>query len=352
VSTGITHATVARFTRAGERIWREAGVQAHRLLFLAPGRVGIAPVQLPDPGPGRLLVRTRYSGISTGTELLCYRGLLDPELPVDERIGSLGGTFRYPFPYGYSCVGEVERSGGPVPAGTLVFAFHPHQDRFVVGEDDVVVLAPGTDPRAATLFPYVETALQLSLDAGQVARETVVVLGLGVVGVLTALLLQRAGATVVAADPLAERRHLADSLGVPSVEPEELRAGLPPGGVPLLLELSGSPTALAGGLDLLAHEGTALVGSWYGSRPVPLPLGGAFHRRRLTIRSSQVSTVPAALAGRWDVGRRRRAARALLDELPLSALATTEFAFEEAPAAYRALDSREPGVVHAALRYA
>lgn len=326
-------------------------MRAVRLLFTAPGEVVTAPVDLPDLAPGRLLVRTRYSGISTGTELLAYRGLLDPDLAIDERIGSLGGTFRYPFPYGYSCVGEVERSAGSVAPGTLVFAFHPHQDRYVVGEDDVVVLPPGTDPRPATLFPYVETALQLGLDAGPVAEETVVVLGLGVVGVLTALLLRRAGATVVAADPAGDRRELAASLGITAVEPAELPARLPPRGVPLLLELSGSPTALPGALDLLAHEGTALVGSWYGRQPVELPLGGTFHRRRLTIRSSQVSTIPAALSGRWDVVRRRRVAVDLLGQLPLASLATTEFPFAEAAAAYRALDGREPGVLHVALRY-
>ena len=320
-------------------------MRARRLLFVAPEQVEVGPVDLPDPGPRQLLVRTLFSGISTGTELLAYRGLLDPDLPVDERIGALGGTFRYPFPYGYSCVGEVERSGA------LVFAFHPHQDRFVVGADDVVALPPGTDPRLATLLPYVETGLQLSLDAGPVARETVAVLGLGVVGTITALLLQRAGATVVGSDPSEERRRLAGGLGIPAVAPDELPSRLPPGGVPLLLELSGSPIALAGSLDLLAHEGTALVGSWYGTQPVALPLGGAFHRRRLTIRSSQVSTIPAALAGRWDVARRRREAVALLADLPLSALATTEFAFEDAPAAYRALAGGDAGAVHVALRY-
>ena len=326
-------------------------MQARRLLFIAPRRVELAPIDVPEPGPGQVLVRTLHSGISTGTELLCYRGLLDPDLPLDERIGSLGGSFRYPFPYGYSCVGEVERSTGPVPAGTLVFAFHPHQDRFVVDEADVVVLPAGIESRAATLLPLVETGLQLSLDAGQVAHETVVVLGLGAVGLITALLLQRAGATVLAADPLAERRELALSLGIPAAAPEQLPARLPPGGVPLLVELSGAPAALPGALALLAHEGTALVGSWYGKQEVVLPLGGAFHRRRLTIRSSQVSTIPAALAGRWDVARRRRVAAALLDVLPLSALATTEIPFDEAPQAYAALDRRAPGVVHVALRY-
>jgi 2-desacetyl-2-hydroxyethyl bacteriochlorophyllide A dehydrogenase len=326
-------------------------VRARRLMFLAPHRVALAPVEVAEPGPGELLVRTLYSGISTGTELLGYRGLLDPDLPLDERLGSLGGTFGYPFAYGYSCVGQVEHSGGTVPAGTLVFAFHPHQDLFVVPEADVVVLPEGTDPRTATLLPLVETGLQLSLDAGPVAHETVVVLGLGPVGVLTALLLQRAGAEVLAADPLAGRRDLALSLGIQAAAPEELAARLPAGGVPLLVELSGVPAALADALPLLAHEGTALVGSWYGRQQVPLPLGGAFHRRRLTLRSSQVSTVPAPLAGRWDITRRRRVAAELLDELPVAALATTEFPFDDAPQAYEALDGRAPGIVHVALRY-
>jgi 2-desacetyl-2-hydroxyethyl bacteriochlorophyllide A dehydrogenase len=327
-------------------------MQARRLLFAAPRQVELAPVDVPEPGPGQLLVRTLHSGISTGTELLCYRGLIDPDLPLDERIGSLGGSFRYPFPYGYSCVGAVEHSTGSVPAGTLVFAFHPHQDRFVVDEADVVVLPAGTRSRVATLFPLVETGLQLSLDAGQVAHETVVVLGLGAVGLITAVLLQRAGATVLAADPLGRRRDLARSLGISAATPEELASRLPAGGVPLLVELSGAPASLAEALPLLAHEGTALVGSWYGEQQVVLPLGGAFHRRRLTLRSSQVSTIPAALAGRWDVARRRRVAAALLDELPLATLATTEVAFDDAPLAYEALDRRDAGVVHVALRYA
>jgi 2-desacetyl-2-hydroxyethyl bacteriochlorophyllide A dehydrogenase len=324
---------------------------AHRLLFVAPRRVERAPVELPAHGPGQLLVRTRWSGISSGTELLCYRGLLDPDLALDERIGSLGGTFRYPFAYGYSCVGEVEESEGSVPPGTAVFAFHPHQDRFVVGEDDVVVLPPGTDLRTATLFPLVETGLQLSLDAGQVAGETVVVLGLGAVGIITSLLLQRAGATVLAADPVPGRRELARSLGLDAAAPDDLAAAVPAGGVPLLVELSGSPAALAGALGVLAHEGTALVGSWYGQQPVELPLGGAFHRRRLVIRSSQVSTIPAALSARWDVARRRRVAAGLLGELPLTAVATTEMAFADAAEAYAALDRRDDGVLHIALRY-
>jgi 2-desacetyl-2-hydroxyethyl bacteriochlorophyllide A dehydrogenase len=322
-----------------------------RLLFVAPQQVGVTAVEVGEPSPGELLVRTLWSGISTGTELLAYRGLIDPDLPLDERIGSLGGTFRYPFAYGYSCVGVVEDSRGAVQTGSLVFAFHPHQDRFVVAETDTVLLTPQTDLRSATLLPLVETALQITLDAGPVAHEQVVVVGLGAVGVLTSLLLQRAGARVIAAEPMPDRRAVAERLGVTAVAPEELPARLPTQGVPLLVELSGAPGALSDGLALLAHEGTALVGSWYGAQPVPLPLGAAFHRRRLTIRSTQVSTIPAWLAPRWDIPRRRRAARDLLDELPLSAFPATEIAFEDAPSAYEALDRRTAGLLHVTLRY-
>jgi threonine dehydrogenase-like Zn-dependent dehydrogenase len=84
---------------------------------------------------------------------------------------------------------------------------------------------------------------------------------------------------------------------------------------------------------------------------VTLPLGGAFHRRRLTIRSSQVSTIPASLRGRWTRERRREVARELLAELPLEAVATHEFPFEAASSAYEALDQGREGLLHVTLRY-
>lgn len=328
---------------------------ARAVQFTAPRRVSVVPVELPAAVPDRdLVVRTRYSGISAGTELLAYRGELDAAMAVDETLDSLSGSFRYPFSFGYSCVGEVERGTDTVPTGSLVFAFHPHQDRFVVRDADAVPLPAGADPRLATLFPLVETALQLTLDAGPVLGEPVVVVGLGAVGLLTALLLGRSGARVLAAEPQPARRELAATLGLTALAPAELPdrvAQLTGGrGTPLLVELSGAPAALTDGLRLLAHEGTALVGSWYGTKPVPLPLGAEFHRRRLTIRSSQVSTIPAALTGRWDVPRRRLAARDLLTELPLKALATTEYPFDDAAVAYDAIDRAEAGL-HTALRY-
>jgi 2-desacetyl-2-hydroxyethyl bacteriochlorophyllide A dehydrogenase len=330
-----------------------SGGRATAVSFTAPRRVELVDVELPAPGPGQVAVRTLWSGISGGTEMLAYRGQIDADVPLDDTIGALAGTFAFPFRYGYSCVGRVERSGVEREDGRLVFAFHPHQDRFVARADDLVPL-DGIDPRVGTLFPLVETALQVALDAGPVLEEAVLVTGLGAVGLLTSLLLRRAGARVVAVEPNADRRAVAAGLGLEAVPPGTVAgvlADLAPAGAPLLVEASGRPDVLADGLAWLAQEGEALVVSWYGTKEARLPLGGDFHRRRLRIRSTQVSSVPAALAGRWSRARRRAVARDLLAELPLAPLATHAFPLADAAAAFAAVDQGAPGLVHAALCY-
>ena len=328
-------------------------MKARGVRFVGPRTVDLAEVEVPAPKDGELLVRTTYSGISGGTEMLAYRGEIDPALPLDETLGALGGTFAFPFRYGYSCVGEVVESRTELAEGTRVFAFHPHQDLFVVSASDAVDVG-GADDRVATLFPLVETALQVSLDAGPRLGDTVVVAGLGALGILISILLGHSGALVIGSEPKAWRREAAASLGVTVAAPEQLEAVVKelsaPLGVDLFIEASGNPSVLAENLHLLRHEGTALVASWYGTKVAALPLGAEFHRRRLSITSTQVSTIPSRLAG-WDKTRRRSVARSLLDELPLARLATHEFALDAADRAYAAIDQEESGLIHAALHY-
>lgn len=321
--------------------------------FLAPYQVEIADAPLREPAPGEVLVRAEFSGISAGTELLAYRGELDPGAAQDETLRALTGTFEYPFAYGYSVVGTVEGSQGSVGEGDRVFAFHPHQTRFVASSEDVVVVGD-CEPRTATLFPYVEAALQVSLDARLRYGEAAAVLGLGPLGILTASLLARNGATVVCVDPKPWRRDAARRCGLQPVSPEDLpeavRGATRGRGADVVVEASGQPDVLGPSLGLLAPEGVAIVASWYGSKPVTLPLGAEFHRRRLEIRSSQVSTIGRRAAG-WDRRRRLEAVETLLGDLPLSELASHTFPFERAPEAYAALDRGEDGIVHVALAY-
>jgi threonine dehydrogenase-like Zn-dependent dehydrogenase len=313
---------------------------ARALFHTAPRCVDIREVPAPRPAAGEVLVRTLCSGISGGTERLVYRGEVPADLALDDTIDALGGTFSYPFAYGYACVGEVAESG------RRVFAFHPHQDVFAARADDLVPL-PAIAPASATLFPLVETALQVTLDAGAGYRDRVIVLGGGVLGLLTTLLLQRSGWRPLLAEPRAWRRDLAGSLGVAGAAPQELAGEK----VPLVIDASGNPEAPAMALDLLAREGTLLIASWFGTKPVVLPLGGAFHRERLSIRSTQVSTVPARLSGTWSRSRRRRETAELLTGLPLAQLCTHVFAFDRAAEAFRAVDEGIPGLMHAVLDY-
>src|SRR5215467_217644 len=316
------------------------GVPARALFHTAPRCVEIRELPTPRPASGEVIVNTLCSGISSGTERLVYRGEVASDLALDDTIGALGGAFSYPFAYGYACVGEVEGSG------QAVFAFHPHQDVFTAQAGELIPLH-AIDPAPATLFPLVETALQVTLDAGPGYRDRVIVLGAGVLGLLTGLLLQRSGWRPLIAEPQAWRRAMASSLGATAEAPEELAEVK----VPLVIDASGNPEAPAMALNMLAHEGTLLIASWFGAKPVVLPLGGAFQRRRLTIRSTQVSTVPARLSATWTRSRRRQETVGLLAELPLAQLCTHVFAFGHAAEAFRAVDQGEPGLMHAVLDY-
>jgi 2-desacetyl-2-hydroxyethyl bacteriochlorophyllide A dehydrogenase len=217
---------------------------------------------------------------------------------------------------------------------------------FTAAASDLIAM-PAVTPAAATLFPLAETALQVTLDAEASYRDRVLVLGAGVVGLLTALLLKRSGQRPLCVEPVGWRRDLAGSLGIPAIAPEEAGHGE----VPLVIDASGDTEAPARALDMLAHEGTLLIASWFGRKPVRLPLGGAFHRRRLTIRSTQVSTIPARMSATWTVVRRRAETATLLPELPLHELCTHFFPFTNAAEAFRAVDENPPDLMHAVLAY-
>lgn len=311
-------------------------------------------VETQAPQDGEVLLRTEYSGISGGTETLAYRGEIDSDLPLDESIGGLAGTFSFPFRYGYSVAGTIEESRCELEVGASMFCFHPHQGLVVRPGHEMIPIG-SLDARLATMFPLVETALQISLDAGPVAHRPVVVLGLGPIGLLTGALLTIAGASVIGSDPRTERRDAADFFGFDATDPrglgDRVAALTNRKGVPLVIDASGNPSALAASLDLLAHEGTALVASWYGTKAVPLPLGGSFHRRRLAIRSTQVSTIPASMSRDWTIELRRATVLKLMSELPLKRLATHEFGVRDAAAAFKAVDEAASGLLHAALVY-
>lgn len=317
------------------------------LWFREPGRVEVVDEVMEGPVAGELLARTRVSAISAGTELLAFRGELPAELAVDETLGALRGqTFTYPFRYGYAQVADVVEVGAGVDrawVGQRIFAFAAHASAFVLPASDAILVPEGVAPERAALLAHMETAVNLILDGQPLLGENVVVLGLGTIGALTAALAARFPlATLAIADRSAPRlavgRRLCGARCL-ALEPsrEALGDALGGRGADLVFEVSGSLAALNLAIAVAGHEGRVVVGSWYGNKRGEVELGGAFHRRRLRLVSSQVSHIGSALSARWDRGRRLESAWTALRELDVSSLVTHRIPLGEAGEAYARL---------------
>jgi 2-desacetyl-2-hydroxyethyl bacteriochlorophyllide A dehydrogenase len=334
-------------------------MKASALWLAAPQRVELRTEEIPPPGPDQVLVRARLSAISHGTEMLVYRGEVSSDLPLD--LPTLAGSFAFPIKYGYASVGEVEAIGGNVETlhpGDLVFTLHPHQDRYLVPASLAVLLPVGTGPESAVFYANLETAVNVILDAGIRFGETVVVFGQGVVGLLITMLARRSGSgQVIAVDPIARRRERAIAAGAdaalnPGADLSDRVHDLTGGrGADVVIEVSGVPAALKQAIACAAVQGTVVVASWYGTKTVPLILGGNFHRGRLRIVSSQVGMIDPALTPRWTFARRREVVVSLLGDLPLADLITHRAPFSHAADAYRLVDQRPDETVQVVLDY-
>ncbi len=327
-----------------------------RIQFSGPEQAEVVTEETPSPGPGEVRVRTRYSAISPGTERLVYEGNVPGTLDADPSIEALqGDTLSYPLSYGYACVGEVDALGEDVGhdwEGASVFAFQPHVSQFVASTDALLRLPESVDLTDAVMIPSLETAVNLVMDGQPMIGETALVFGQGVVGLLTTrLLADHPLGTLVAIDPVATRRARAEAAGAQAVASAD-DLGQMDGYVAasssnasgaeradLVYELTGQPSVLDEAVQHTGFAGRIVVGSWYGTKTAPIDLGSHFHRSRMRIISSQVSTIDPSHRGRWTKDRRMSVVLDLLSEVTPSELITDRFAVEEAPSAYEQLAS-------------
>ncbi|MEU0432582.1 zinc-binding alcohol dehydrogenase [Streptomyces sp. NPDC006290] len=298
-----------------------------RAFWLAsPGHGEIRDVTLSAPTEGEVLVRTLYSGVSRGTETLVFRGGVPENQHASMRAPFQDGDFPAPVKYGYLSVGRVEEGPGHL-LGRTVFCLYPHQTRYVVPVSAVTVVPESVPASRAILAGTVETAVNALWDAAPLIGDRIAVVGGGMVGCSVAALLARfPGVRVQLVDADPARGAIARALGIDFALPEDAE-----GELDLVVHASATEAGLTRSLDLLAREGTVIELSWYGDRRVALPLGEAFHSRRLTLRSSQVGSVsPSGRAGRTYADRLALALD-LLAEPAFDALITGECAFGELP---------------------
>ncbi|WP_409468340.1 zinc-dependent alcohol dehydrogenase [Streptomyces sp. HC307] len=308
----------------------------------SPGQGEIRDVDLPDPAEDEVLVRSLWSGVSRGTETLVFRGGVPESQYEAMRAPFQEGDFPGPVKYGYLNVGLVEE--GPAHlVGRTVFCLYPHQTRYVAPAAAVTPVPDSVPAERAVLAGTVETAVNALWDAAPLVGDRIAVVGGGMVGCSVAALLARfPGVRVQLVDADPGRAKVAEALGVDFASPDDAL-----GECDLVVHASATEQGLARSLELLTAEGTVIELSWYGDRRVSLPLGEAFHSRRLVVRSSQVGTVSPARRGSRTYADRLALALDLLADPALDALVTGESAFDELPDVLPRLASGEiPALCH------
>ena len=296
------------------------------LWYVGPGKAEIRQETLGLLADGMVRVRTLYGAISRGTESLIAAGRVPSSEYQRMRGPSMGGNFPFPVKYGYSTVGRIE-AGPDALIGRNVFALHPHQTVFDVPVDAPVPIPPNVPVSRAVLAANMETALNAIWDADPIPSGPIAVVGAGVVGALVGFLCARVpGAVVTLVDINPAREDLARALDLKFAKPDTA-----PADCKLVVHTTADPRGLATALDIAGNEGTVLEMSWYGEGAVPVPLGGAFHSRRLKLVSSQVGQVAPSRRATTTHRQRLEQAIALLADARLDALLMPAVSFAKLP---------------------
>jgi 2-desacetyl-2-hydroxyethyl bacteriochlorophyllide A dehydrogenase len=335
------------------------------LYFTGLKSVELREAAIPLLRSDQVLIQSLYSAISPGTELLIYRQQISPQQSLDTHLQSLSGNFQFPLKYGYSIVGKVVSAGSEDNSswiGKNIFAFHPHESLFPAYMDEIIEIPANISPLDAVFLPNMETAVNFVMDGQPVIGERVVVLGQGIVGLLTtSILSQFPLKTLITLDLFPLRRQVSCQLGARlSLDPNskkslsQIKSLLKDGcsnGADLTYEVSGNTEALNQAIELTGFDGRIIIGSWYGSKSNNLRLDTDFHRSRIKLISSQVSTIASNFQGRWNKSRRFQTVWQMIDKVRPSQYFSRQIPITQAPEAYRILDENPGEVIQIIFTY-
>lgn len=298
----------------------------------AKQRGELRTTELPARGNDEVSIQTQYSAISLGTESLVFNNAVPSTEYQRMRAPFQEGEFPTPVKYGYMNVGRVE--DGPEPLrGRSVFCLYPHQTRYIVPSDAVTLLPENIPVERAVLAANLETAINALWDASASIGDRISIIGGGVIGCLVGWLAAGIpGCDVELIDINPERASVCKALGLKFSLPENAQDNRD-----LLIHTSATQSGLTTALQLAGFEATILELSWYGDKLISIPLGGAFHSKRLQLRSSQVGQIALKQRSRWNYKRRLELALTLLEDDALDSLISGESAFADMPQTFQYL---------------
>ncbi|WP_206487877.1 zinc-binding alcohol dehydrogenase [Rhodococcus sp. KRD162] len=321
-----------------------------------------------DIREGQVRFEAVATAVSGGTELMLVDGRAprssfswDAARRLLAPRADNGGL--YPVSLGYQFVGRVTEVGPGADdrftVGEHCWIDAAHQDSLVIDlSDPPPIRKVNVDPIwHAAYLPLVRIALGAVHDARPLLGDHAAVFGGGMIGLLSALLLERAGAaSVTLIEPGAARRLVAETLGFQTVDPNISSASVlleDSGRRPdVVIEATGSYAALNQAVRTVRSHGSVVCVSSYGNQDSELVLGHEFHRNRITLLSSMtVNGCVHREAPRWDLERLILESLRLIETgaFPFGAMGVEVVHFDEALTAYDRL--RNPASAPVSVRF-
>ena len=271
-----------------------------------------------------LMLRTHFSMISTGTERLVAKGEVPMSMQNIMGVPYMDGAFSLPIKFGYAC-------GGQSDEGKVYHYMHPHQDVCILKKDALFELNNGLAPHKIPLVSNMETVLNAIWDSEYSETSSIAICGFGNVGSLLANTLRLyAEKEVDVLEKDTWRKDKAQSMGWNANAEEEKRYDI-------IFHTTGTSAGLQYCIDHLNEEGKVIELSWYGTKKVSLSLGEAFHYKRLSIKSSQVSKVSPIVSHKIDYTKRKEIAADLLLDSSYDELIANVVSKKEVPLLFKDL---------------
>ena len=235
---------------------------------------------------GELIVKTLFSGISYGTEKLVHSGKVPNSQKNLMKCPYQEGDFGNDIKYGYINVGKVV-DGDKSYLGSNIFSLYPHQDFYKIPYNEVLIIPDKIPLTRCLLIPNLETAINAVWDTLPSAGDRILVIGAGIVGLLTAYLINKIpGVNLFIVDKDSSKSKIAKKLGIKFLDtiPKKFNARF-------IYECTGDHRVLNSIRNNITVNSTICVLSWYGDKKSEIALGENFFSKRAKLIMSQVSKI-------------------------------------------------------------
>ncbi|HLW68093.1 MAG TPA: zinc-binding alcohol dehydrogenase [Gemmataceae bacterium] len=292
-------------------------MKARQAVLVAPYKVEVREVNLPDPAPNQILVQTSWNAVSAGTELAVYTGthqwLKDPNLP----------DWKFPFRPGYSAAGTIVAVGKEVPGGWKAGdrvsypGNHASHELLTLSHERGRwwKMPAKLDFDKAALACIARYGLGASVRAGLTLGRSAAVLGLGIIGQFSLRCLLAAGAyPVVGIDSVKMRREAVLAAGADHViDPtagdvrQQLQQYLGTRGAEIIADATGIPDAIPTAMSLACDAGQVIIVGSPRGKAKDVNFYDDLHRRYIEVSGAHGNMLfePAhtRLAGAWDINK-------------------------------------------------